>query len=153
MRRISRLLAAVALTIATAGVVSAQAGATPPRPGANIVSRVVRASLNGIVLTDAEKMNLATVSKAYAPKFKTLADQRQPFATALRTARLAHDNVAARAARVKLVALRRSGVTTLREALLDIRAVLTPEHQSHFDANAVRVRRAIRGYFQRPLPG
>ncbi|HSQ31329.1 MAG TPA: hypothetical protein VLN49_15825 [Gemmatimonadaceae bacterium] len=127
---------------------AASIGQTPeqtsakPRPGP--VARVVRASLRGIQLTDAEKSGIATVRKTYAPQFKAIADSAKPIRVALRTARQQHDTAAARAAMRELRASRRSGVAVLRQTLVAIRASLAQEHQTQFDANLVRVRRLLR---------
>ena len=149
MRRIS-LLAAAALMLA--GVVASAQSDAHQNARSNIVTRVVRASLHGIVLTDAEKAKLATVSKTYAPRFKAITDSTKSLVATVRAARASHDTAAARAARRSVVALRRSGVVVLRKSLLDIRTTLTPEHQAHFDANAVRVRRVIRQHVLNARP-
>jgi hypothetical protein len=112
------------------------------RPGP--VARVIRASLHGIQLTDAEKSGIATARATYAPQFKAIVDSAKPIRLALRTARQQHDTAAARTAIRELRASRRSGVTVLRQTLSAIRASLAQEHQPQFDANLARVRRLLR---------
>ena len=142
MRRTSLVLSAALMLAGTS--LRAQTG-TPATPKhANPVTRVVRLSLRGIVLTDAEKASLATLSSNYNPKFKALGESAAPLRAALKAARAKQDTAAAHAARRSLQALKKTEMTTLRSTLVDIRAVLTPEHQATFDANAARVRRALK---------
>lgn len=146
MRKLLAILAGALVAVpaaASMGQTSNQTGAKP-RPGP--VARVVRASLRGIQLTDAEKSGIVTVRKTYAPQFKAIADSAKPIHLALRTARQQHDTAAARAAIRELRAMRRSGVAVLRQTLVAIRGSLAPEHQSQFDANLVRVRRLLRRF-------
>ena len=150
MRHISYVLVAA---LSFAGVTaSAQTGTSNSSRRANVVTRVVRASLRGITLTDAEKASLAKIAATANPKFTSRRDSAKPLRAKLVAARAAHDTSAARAARRELVALRHGGMTDLRSSLGQIRAALTPEHQATFDANAARVRRLIHARIaKRPL--
>ena len=117
--------------------------ATPQQP-VNIVTRVIRASMRGITLTETEKTSLNAVRETYQPQFQTVAAEMKPIRVALRDARQKHDTVAARAARKALQEKRRAGVGVLQASLRDIRGKLSAEHQTQFDANLVRVRVLIR---------
>ena len=117
--------------------------ATPQQP-VNIVTRVIRASMRGITLTESEKTSLNAVRETYPPQFQTVAAEMKPIRMALRDARQKHDTVAARAARKALQEKRRAGVGVLQTSLRDIRGKLSAEHQTQFDANLVRVRVLIR---------
>ena len=144
MRKLLAILAGALVAVpaaASMGQTPNQTGAKP-RPGP--VARVVRVSLRGIQLTDAEKSGIVTVRKTYAPQFNAIADSAKPIRLALRAARQQHDTAAARAAIRELRATRRSGVAVLRQTLVAIRGSLAPEHHSQFDANLVRVRRLLR---------
>lgn len=146
MRKLLAILAGALVAVpaaASMGQTSKQAEAKP-RPGP--VARVVRASLRGIQLTDAEKSGIATVRTTYGPQFKAIADSAKPIRLALRTARQQHDTAAAHIAIRELRATRRSRVAVLRQTLVAIRGSLAPDHQSQFDANLVRVRRLLRRF-------
>ena len=117
--------------------------ATPQQP-VNIVTRVIRASMRGITLTETEKTSLNAVRETYQPQFQTVAAEMKPIRMALRDARQKHDTVATRAARKALQEKRRAGVGVLQTSLRDIRGKLSAEHQTQFDANLVRVRVLIR---------
>jgi hypothetical protein len=139
----------VRLTIAAFVAAPRLIGAQQPTPAAqtppiNIVTRVVRASLRGIVLTDAERANLKTVQATYRPQFQSLATEMQPIRLALRDARQKRDTAVAHAARKALREKRRAGVGVLQSSLREMRTKLTSEQQTQFDANVVRVRVLVR---------
>ncbi len=144
MRKLLAILAGALVAMPAAVSMSQTPNQTSAQPRPGPVARVVRASLRGIQLTDAEKSGIATVRKTYAPQFKAIVDSAKPIRLALRAARQQHDTAAARAAIRELRAARRSGVVVLRQTLVAIRASLAQEHQSQFDANLARVRRLIR---------
>ena len=144
MRRIAVLIVA-ALTLA--GTARAQQTPQAPQKPQNMVARVVRASLAGIQLTDAEKTKLQAVREQYAPKFAVIAQAMPPIRARMKTAREAKDTAGFRAARKDMVAQRKQAVTLLASTLTDTRAVLTADQQARFDRNVVRVRRMIRNRF------
>ena len=121
-----------------------QPTADTTRHPVNIVTRVIRASLRGIALTEAEKTSLHAVQQTYRPQFQAVATEMKPIRLALRDARQKHDTVAARAARKALQEKRRAGVAVLQATLREMATKLTPEHQTQFTANLVRVRVLIR---------
>jgi len=144
MRRGSSVLIVIAACIGAA-LLPGQVPTTQPSGNPkNSITRVVRVSLRGIALTDAEKTSLAAVSARYGPKFKAMGEAASPIRAALRAARQANDTAAAHTARRQLHAVRRDGITLLRSTLVDIRAALTAEHQTRFDKNVVQIRKAIR---------
>jgi hypothetical protein len=135
----------VAVLVAVPALIGAQqpTTATPQQP-VNIVTRVVRASLRGIALTETEKTGIKAVQETYRPQFQTVATEMKPIRLALRDARQKHDTVAARAARRALQGKRRAGVAILQATLREMATKLTPDHQTQFAANLVRVRVLIR---------
>lgn len=144
MRRVVMFaLAASALVYAAPS--TAQQPTAPPRPGP--IARVIRASLRGIALSDAEKSSIVSVRQEYAPKFQALAKGSQPIRQQLKAARQAKDTASARAFAKQLRQNRRAGVALLRQTLVDVRTKLAPEHQPQFNKNLVRVRRMIRARF------
>jgi hypothetical protein len=136
-RTLLGLIAALALTT------SMRAQQAPQKPQ-NMVARVVRASLAGIALTDAEKAKLETVKGIYAPRFQSVGAATKPIRARMKAARQANDSAAVRAARRDLAEQRKQGIAVLHAALDDVRSSLTAEHQPQFDHNLVRVRRMIR---------
>jgi hypothetical protein len=139
MRRPTVVLAA-ALALAVKATVHAQMPGAPPA-GPNRIARVMRASVVGIALTDAEKAALTTVRTKYTPRFKAIGDSAKPFAATLSSARQAHDTAAMRAARKQLQTQRQHGLATIRTALVDVRASLaTDPHRHRFDQNMQVIR-------------
>ena len=137
----------VAVLAAVPALIAAQQPTTatsPPQQPVNIVTRVIRASLRGIVLTETEKTGLKAVRETYRPQFQAVATEMKPIRLSLRDARQKHDTVAARAARKALQEKRRAGVTVLQATLREMATKLTPDHQTQFAANLVRVRLLIR---------
>jgi Spy/CpxP family protein refolding chaperone len=139
MRR-STLIFAAAMALAATAVVHAQAPAGRPAPGPNRIARVMRASVAGIQLTDAEKAALASLRARYTPRFKAIGDSAKPYAETLRLARESHDTAAVKAARTQLGVQRRRGLATMRTALVDVRASLATEHRARFDQNLQVIR-------------
>src|SRR5581483_4213731 len=114
MRRRSILFFA-ALLCAQVGQIAAQDPTPHPRPGP--IVRVMRASLRGIALTDAEKTGLVAVRQEYAPKFQALVKGNQPIRKQLKAAREAQDTASAHALAKQLRENRRAGVALLRQTL------------------------------------
>jgi hypothetical protein len=129
--------AALVLAITTA---HAQSPVRNPAPAPNRVARVMRASVAGIVLNDAERAAMATLRERYAPRFKAISDSTQPLALNLRTAQQGHDTAAIRATRTQLVAQRQRGVAIIRTALVDLRGSLAADHRHRFDQNMQVIR-------------
>ena len=133
-----------ALLTAPALIGAQQPTGAPPPQRTNPVSRIVRASMRGITLTETEKTSLQAVQQKYRPQFQTVAAETKPIRLALRDARQKHDTAAARTARKALQEKRRQGVTLLQATLREMGTTLAPEHQTQFAANLVRVRVLIR---------
>lgn len=134
----------IAVLVAFPALVGAQQPTTAPQQPVNIVTRIVRASLRGIVLTETEKTSLLAVRESYRPQFQAVTAEMKPIRLTLRDARQKHDTAAAHAARKALQEKRRAGVGILQATLREMRTKLTSEHQTQFDANLVRVRVLIR---------
>jgi hypothetical protein len=133
-----------ALVAAPALIGAQQPTAAVTRQRINLVTRVVRASTRGIMLTDTERTSLKTIQQKYRPQFKTIATEMKPIRLALRDARQKPDTVAARAARKALQEKRRGAAAVLQSTLHEMGAALTPEHQTQFAANLLRVCGLIR---------
>jgi hypothetical protein len=153
MRRPIFMLAfviAAALVFAIAAA-HAQSPAPTPAQAPNRVVRVMRASVAGIVLNDAERAAIATLRERYAPRFKVINDSTEPLATNLRTAQQAHDTAAIRAVRTQLVAQRQRGVAVIRTALVDLRGSLATDHRRRFDQNLQVIRILLQPGFNGPV--
>ena len=140
MRRVHRLVIAAALALTGAAAVHAQGSAAQPPARPARVARLMRASLAGIPLTDAERTALGAVRTGYVARLRTIGEEARPAAVRLRTARQARDTAAAAAARAELRAERQKGGKTLRSALVDVRAALAGEHRTRFDQNMLVIR-------------
>ena len=114
----------------------------PVRPAR--VARLVRASVAGIRLTDAERTALAGVRARYGAQLRVIRAEARPMSVRLRAARLAHDSVAARAAINDLRTERQKGGKTVRAALADVRAAIGVDHRARFDQNMLVIRTMLR---------
>ena len=155
MKKIQSTLVARALVAATSAVANAQSTAAP-QPGARservrsdsthkrgrsghargMKGGEMRGAFRGLNLTDAQKTQLKAIHQKYQPQAKPLIESMRPAMQNARAARQRGDTAAARTAfagtadaRAKLQVLR----TQERN---EIRAILTPEQQKTFDANA-----------------
>ena len=135
----------IAALVAAPALIGAQQTTTAPqRQQVNIATRIVRASMRGVALTEAEKTGLRSVQDTFRPQFQAVAAEIKPIRLALRDARQKQDTAAAHAARKALNGKRRVAVGVLQASLREMRTKLTPEHQTQFDANLARVRVLIR---------
>jgi Spy/CpxP family protein refolding chaperone len=140
-------LAATALTLGSAAVVSAQQQTAPQgvhqdhamRPDsahARWGARGLRGQLfKGITLSDQEKANLKAVQAKYASQLKAMREQSKPDMQAMREARQRGDTAAVKALWQKTAAQREQNKQLMQAERNDMRAALTPANQTKFDAN------------------
>lgn len=153
MKKIQSTIVALALVAAAGAVANAQS-TVAPQPGARseraqndssfrgrrgergMKRRANRGEFAKLNLTDAQKSQIKAIHQKYQPQAKPLIESMRPAMDNARAARQRGDTAAARTAfngtadaRTKLQALREQERT-------EIRAVLTPEQQKTFDANA-----------------
>lgn len=140
MRKLSYVVAIFSLALAN--LAAAQTNAGQPRP--NIVLRLTRVSLHGITLSDAEKNGVMSVADTHRPTFESLGQALKTERTELRSARQAHDTVAAITARQAMRETQKQVAAELRVYLTDVRTKLTAADQAKFDENIALVHQAIR---------
>lgn len=142
-------LAATALTLGSAVVVSAQQQTAPQgmhqdhaqRPDSahrRFGARGPRGQaqlFKGITLSDAEKANLKTVREKYATQMKAAREQSKPDMQAMRDARQRGDTAALKALWQKGAAQREQNKLVMQAERNELRAALTPANQAKFDAN------------------
>ena len=137
--RLTILALAFTPLLSTARAQTAPAGAARPP----IIAAAVRASLRGIQLTGEQQTAVKAVVVNHQPQIATVRDSMKPWVAKLQAARQQHDTTAARAARVALRRGRLGIASITRQALLQVRPLLTVAQQPQFDANIVRVRPAL----------
>lgn len=163
MKRIHSTIVALAL-VAAAGTAANAQGAVAPQSGTR-AARVphdstfkgrdgrgrgerigeMRGAFRNLNLTDAQKSQIKAIHQKYQPQAKPLIDGMRPAMENARAARQRGDTAAARAA-VAGTADARSKLQTLREQeRAEVRAILTPEQQKTFDANAASRKEHRRG--------
>lgn len=148
MFNIRLALAATALTLGSAAIVSAQQQTAPQgvhqdhaqRPDSAHKrfkgARGLRGQLmKGITLSDAEKANLKAVHAKYASQMKAMREQSKPDMQAIRDARQRGDTAALKALWQKGAAAREQNKQVMLAERSDLRAALTPANQTKFDAN------------------
>src|SRR5262245_147188 len=117
-------------------------GKMGPGPGRSM--RAGGALLRGITLSDAEKANLKAVREKYAPQMKTLREQFKPQREAMRAARQRGDTTAVRALWEKNGAAERDAFKKIGDAQRnDLRAALSAENRTKFDANAAELQKRM----------
>ena len=140
-------LAATALTLGSAVVVSAQQQTAPrgvhqdhaqrsDSAHRRFGARGLRGQLfKGITLSNAEKANLKAVQTKYAAQMKAQRERSKPDMQAMRDARQRGDTVALKALWQKGAAQREQNKQVMQAERNEMRAALTPENQVKFDAN------------------
>jgi Spy/CpxP family protein refolding chaperone len=120
MRAIRIAALSVAILAGTAAAASAQSGAPTRQEGGQPGGRRPNVALNGIELTDAQKIKLDAIQRKYQPEMMSIRDEMQNGGDRAETMK-------------KFMALRdKSGA--------EIRAILTPEQQAVFDKNAAEMK-------------
>lgn len=101
---------------------------------------MAQSAFRGIQLTDTEKANLKAVRARYQPQMKAMRDSMRPDFKALREARQKGDSAALKAFRSEAAAQREQSQAVMQKMNADMRAALTPEHQTQFDTNMERMK-------------
>lgn len=94
----------------------------------------------GIELTQTQRDQMKVVNEKYRAQFKTLRESVQPDMKAAKEARQRGDTVAARAAVERTRAGHNQMQTLMQQQRSELRALLTPEQQSTFDANVQQMK-------------
>jgi Spy/CpxP family protein refolding chaperone len=145
MHSIARLAAfAVLTTLAGAGTLAAQGGPPggmrgrgPGGPGGG-PAMMDRALLRGITLTDAQKASLDKIRDADRAAMEANADQNRAEMDAIREARQSGDTAKAR----ELMAAQRAKMDARRDQqIAAIRAILTGDQLTTFDANVAEMKK------------
>ena len=141
--RKSRVVGFAIAGILMAGTIAeAQSAGTDARPRRQATERGGRVRdglLRGITLSDAEKTRVKAIHTRYAAEAKPLRDSLRPALQKLRAARQAGDSAAVKSALAKVTVEREKMWAVMERQRAEIRAVLTPENQKLFDANAKTV--------------
>ena len=163
MKKIQSTIVALALVAAAGAVANAQS-TVAPQSGANS-ARVqhdstfkgrrghargekrgeMRGDFRKLNLSDAQKAQMKAIHQKYQPQAKPLIESMRPAMDNARAARQRGDTAAARAA-IAGTADARNKLLALREQeRAEVRAILTPEQQKTFDANAASRKEHGRG--------
>jgi Spy/CpxP family protein refolding chaperone len=110
----------------------------------------MRSLFRGIDLTQSQRDQMKVVSEKYGAQFRTLRESLQPDLKAAREARQHGDTAAARAAWERTNAGRERMRTLMEQQKNEVRALLTPEQQKTFDANAAQMRSRLEKRGKRP---
>ena len=155
MFHIRLALAATALTLGSAAIVSAQQQTAPQGVHQDHAQRSDSAHkrfgarglrgqlLKGITLSDAEKANLKAVHSKYASQMKAMRQQSKPDMQAMRDARQRGDSAAVKALWQKGAASREQNKQLMLAERNEIRAALTPANQTKFDANVANLEKRL----------
>jgi Spy/CpxP family protein refolding chaperone len=143
MSTVRTLALGALMLVGVAGVSAAQSTATPrTRPDAGSLHRGARGGPGGregfgrdLNLTDAQKAQIKTIRQKYQPQNAALRTQAKPFMDAARAARQKGDTAAARSNMEKARQVMQGGQSIHTQEQADIRAILTPEQQTKFDAH------------------
>ena len=138
MSTVRTLALGALMLVGVAGVSAAQSTATPRRPEAGSYRRGPGGrdgfgrNLN---LTDAQKAQIKAIRQKYQPQNEALRAQAKPYMDAAKAARQKGDTAAARSNMEKARQVMQNASYRTQEQA-EIRAVLTPEQQAKFDAQA-----------------
>lgn len=139
MNRIRIAAAAVAMLVGTATVASAQNPA--PQGQARQAQRGQHGMMGDLNLSDAQHQQIKDIHAKYRVQFEQLRERSRPDMEAARTARQSGDTAAAHAARARVRANHGTAVAALRQQeQAEVRAVLTAEQRTKFDARQARMR-------------
>lgn len=85
-------------------------------------------------LTEAQRTQIAAIHKKYQPQYQSLRERARPFNEAARAARQNWDSVAFRANAERARQVMAGGAAVRNQEIAEIRAVLTAEQRTKFDA-------------------
>jgi Spy/CpxP family protein refolding chaperone len=140
MSTVRTLALGALMLVGVAGVSAAQSTATPrTRPDAGSYRRGGASGREGfgrdLNLTDAQKAQIKAIRQKYQPQNEALRAQSKPYMDAARAARQKGDTAAFRTNMEKARQVMQNASYRTQEQA-EIRAILTPEQQAKFDANA-----------------
>jgi Spy/CpxP family protein refolding chaperone len=148
MLKVRSLALAALLVVGVAAISEAQASSTPrtrdggaygrdrgdmgkQRGHARKGGRGFGRDLN---LTEAQRTQIAAIHKKYQPQYQSLRERARPFREAARTARQNWDSVAYRTNVERARQVMASAETLQNQERAEIRAILTAEQRTKFDA-------------------
>jgi Spy/CpxP family protein refolding chaperone len=136
MSTVRTLALGALMLVGVAGVSAAQPTATPrTRPDAGSYNRRGQGFGRDLNLTDAQKAQIKAIRQKYQPQNEALRTQAKPFMAAARAARQKGDTAAARSNMEKARQVMQGGQSIRAQEQAEIRAILTPEQQTKFDAH------------------
>src|SRR6202521_4794420 len=137
MSTVRTLALGALMLVGVAGVSAAQSTATPRRPEAGSYRRGPGGGGFGrnLNLTDAQKAQIKAIRQKYQPQSEALRAQSKPYMDAAKAARQKGDTVAFRSNMEKAHQVMQNASFRTQEQA-EIRAILTPEQQAKFDAQA-----------------
>jgi Spy/CpxP family protein refolding chaperone len=136
MSTVRTLALGALMLVGVAGVSAAQSTATPRRPEAGSYRRGSAGGFGrNLNLTDAQKAQMKAIRQKYQPQNTALRAQAKPFMDAAKAARQKGDTVAFRSNMEKAHQVMQNAPYRTQEQA-EIRAILTPEQQAKFDAQA-----------------
>ncbi len=100
----------------------------------------MRGMFRGIELTQAQREQIQAVHAKYRPQFESIRESVKPDLEAARAARKSGDTAAARTAFERTKSARDRAKALHEQQRNEIRALLTPEQRTTFDANAQKVK-------------
>ena len=113
----------------------------------------MRGIFRGIELTQAQREQVQAVHAKYRPQFESIRESIKPDLEAARSARQRGDTVAARAAFERTKSARDKAQALHEQQRNEIRALLTPEQRTTFDANAEKMKDRLEKRGDRPRRG
>lgn len=110
----------------------------------------MRGMFRGIELTQAQREQMQAVHAKYRPQFESIRESIKPDLEAARAARQRGDTAAARTAFERTKSAREQAKALHEQERNEVRAVLTPEQRTTFDANAQRMKERMEKRGDRP---
>lgn len=144
MRTIASLAVIAALTLTSAGALTAQGGRAGGMRGRGPGGPAMmdRALLKGITLSDAQQASLKQIREADRANMQATMQQERADMDAIRAARQSGDTAKAH----QLMEAQRAKMETQRDAqIAAIRGILTSDQLTQFDANVADMKKHARG--------
>lgn len=110
----------------------------------------MRGMFRGIELTQAQREQMQAVHAKYRPQFESIRESIKPELEAARAARQRGDTAAARAAFDRTKSTRERAQALHEQERNELRALLTPEQRTTFDANAQKMKERMEKRGDRP---
>ena len=141
----SRVIAfVVASIVSTATIIGAQAASSRPQGAARAGhaangGKGQNGLLRGVKLSDTEKAKLKEIHGSYRTRTQALRESLKPAMQDARAARQKGDTASVRAVLERTSGDRATFRALMERQRTDLRAALSPEHQTQFDANVRQV--------------